>query len=350
MSYRIGSVRFALLACGLLAMSFCLSVPLSGQTQLSWVQLQDSGPEHAFAVDVPKGWTAKAGAFRLGYSDVRFMVDVKSPTGKVDVRIGEVSIPAYALPSQLHRDGDFIDLGAQAQLTVAGYRTGEQYAGKYAEVRFKELCQSMTLDTHGASISMPDYLPPDPAIKSSTSGAVNYKCNTGAGEMTAFVYARTNLGDGLWTVRTLVSYIAPTQQAALAADVAQHCVKSFRLDPQWLAHQQQMDAEALDYQRQRQAGRVRQLQMQVAQFEQSMKAMQQQVASFERGQQRSAAQSEEWGNILTGIAPTVDPLGNRRDVWTGTKSRYFENGQGTVINSDVVPPGGGWTELKTPPQ
>jgi len=81
-------------------------------------------------------------------------------------------------------------------------------------------------------------------------------------------------------------------------------------------------------------------------FEQGMKAMQQQVASFERGQQRSAAQSEEWGNILTGITPTVDPLGNRRDVWTGTKSRYWENGRGTIINSDIAPPGGGWTERK----
>jgi hypothetical protein len=134
----------------------------------------------------------------------------------------------------------------------------------------------------------------------------------------------------------------------LATDVLQRCVRSFRLNPQWVERQKQMDAYALDYQRQRQAGRIRQIQMQVAQFEQSMKAMQQQVASFERGQQRSTAQSEEWGNILTGITPTVDPLGNRRDVWTGTHSRYFENGQGTIINSDVVPPGGGWTELRTP--
>lgn len=164
--------------------------------------------------------------------------------------------------------------------------------------------------------------------------------------MTAFVYAKTNLGEGLWTVRTLVSYLAPSEQTSLAADVAQRCVRSFHLNPQWLAHQNQMDAEALDYQRQRQAGRLRQIQIQVAQFEQSMKAMQQQVASFEHGQQRSAiggmGQHPDWNHAY------VDPLGNTRDVWTGTKSRYFENGSGTIINSDVAPPGGGWTELETP--
>ena len=349
MSYRMAAVQFALFACGLLAIGCCLSVPLSPQVQLAWVQLQDSSPEHAFVLDVPKGWTAKAGTFRLGYSDVRLMVDLKSPDSKVNVRLGEVSIPAYALPNQYHpREGEFVDLGAQAQLTVANYHTGQQYAEKYAESRFKELCHSLTPDAHAASISIPDYLPPDPAIKSSSTGEASYQCNSGAGRMIVFVYAKTNLGEGLWTVRTLVSYVAPPEQASLATDVAQRCVRSFRLNPQWLSHQDQMDAAALDYQRQRQAGRVRQIQMQVAQFEQSMKAMQQQVASFERGQQRSAAQSEEWGNILTGITPTVDPLGNRRDVWTGTKSRYFENGRGTIINSDVVPPGGGWTELKTP--
>jgi hypothetical protein len=299
-------------------------------------------------LDVPSGWTAKAGAFRLGYSDVRPMVDLKSPDGRTNVRLGDVAIPAYALPTPEHpNQGQFVDLGAQAQLTVADYLTGRQFAQKYAQSRFKGLCRSLLPDPQAAAVSVPDYLPPDPAAKSSSAGEVSYRCDSGSGPLLAFVYARTNLGDGLWTVRTLVSYLAPPGQARLAADVVQRCVRSFRLNQQWVERQGQMDAYALEYQRQRQAGRIRQLQTQVAQFEQSMKAMQLQVASFERGQQRSAAQSEEWGNILTGVTPTVDPLGNRQDVWTGTKSRYFENGRGEIVNSDVVPPGGGWTELTT---
>jgi len=347
MPFRRTAVWLAVfLAFGFLWMC-CLSVPPAHAQ--SWVQLQDPSPEHGFALDVPKGWAAKAGMFRLGYSDVRLIVDLKSPDGKATVRLGDVSIPPYAVPNQFHREGEFVDLGAQAQLTVASYHTGQQYAEKYAQSRFKEICKSLTTDAHAPSIPIPDNLPPDPSAKSSSTGEVTYRCESGNGAMTAFVYAKTNLSEGLWTVRNLVSYLAPPEQVSLATDVLQHCVRSFRLNPQWVERQKQMDAYALDYQRQRQAGRIRQIQMQVAQFEQSMKAMQQQVASFERGQQRSAAQSEEWGNILTGITPTVDPLGNRQDVWTGTKSRYFKNGQGTIVNSDTVPPGGGWTELNTPP-
>ena len=276
MPCRMAAVRFAvLLACGFFATCGCLFVPLLAQAQ-SWVQLQDPSPEHGFVLDVPKGWAAKAGMFRLGYSDVRLVVDLKSPDGKTNVRLGEVSIPAYALPTPTHpREGDFIDLGAQAQLTVANYRTGQQYAEKYAQSRFKELCKSLTPDAHAPSISIPDNLPPDPAAKSSTTGEVTYRCDSDSGAMTAFVYAKTNLSEGLWTVRNLVSYLAPPEKVSLATDVMQHCVRSFRLNPQWVERQKRMDAEALDYQRQRQAGRIRQIQMQVAQFEQSMKAMQQ---------------------------------------------------------------------------
>lgn len=350
MSRRIAPLRFVLLACGLPAIGCCMSAALSAQAGLAWTQLQDPSPEHAFVLDVPRGWTVRAGSFRLGYSDVRLMVDLKSPDGRINVRLGDVSIPAYALPNPNHpREGEFVDLGAQAQLTVAEYHTGQEYARRYAESRFKELCRSLTPDTRAASIPISDSWPPDPAVKSSSPGEAHYQCSSGEGEKNAFVFARTNLGEGLWTVRTLVSYLAPAGEAALATDVAQRCVQSLRLNPRWVAYQQRMDAFALDYQRQRQAGRRRQLQVQVAQFEQSMTAMQQQVASFERGQQRSAAQSSEWGDILTGITPTVDPMGNRREVWTGTRSRYFENGSGVVVNSDVMPSGGGWTEMGKPP-
>ena len=56
------------------------------------------------------------------------------------------------------------------------------------------------------------------------------------------------------------------------------------------------------------AGEAPSIVAEVAQFEMHMQAMQSQVTSFERGQARLAAQVEGWGNILTGITPTIDPL------------------------------------------
>ena len=71
MSRRMAAVQSARFICGLLGIVSCVSALVFGQVPSAWVPLQDSSPEHAFALEVPKGWTAKAGTFRLGYSDVR---------------------------------------------------------------------------------------------------------------------------------------------------------------------------------------------------------------------------------------------------------------------------------------
>jgi hypothetical protein len=48
-----------------------------------------------------------------------------------------------------------------------------------------------------------------------------------------------------------------------------------------------------------------------------------------------------WGNTLTGITPTVDPLnGTTRNVWTGPNSGYWINGLGEVVNSNISPGAG----------
>ena len=92
-----------------------------------------------------------------------------------------------------------------------------------------------------------------------------------------------------------------------------------------------MDAEGLQYQRVRQQQRLYQLGQQVQRFEASMRAMQNQVNAFERQRGAQARQVESFGNLLTGIQPTTDPLGNERDAWIGPHSNYWTNGTGTIV-------------------
>src|ERR1700685_3498114 len=72
---------------------------------LSWVKFTDP-LEQAFTLEVPQGWTVKGGMFRLGYSDHRQMVDMTSPDGKINIRVGDLSIPPYFVPNQLHHEGE----------------------------------------------------------------------------------------------------------------------------------------------------------------------------------------------------------------------------------------------------
>jgi hypothetical protein len=274
------------------------------------------------------------------------MVDLTSPDGAVKVRLGDVAIPSYFVPNQFHpREGDVYDLDAQAQMTVANYRTGQEFAALYGEARFKRVCASMS-PAQNSPVVLHDYIPEQvPAVRVS-EGQLSSQCAGGKVDQLAFVYAKTALFQGFWQALTLGSYLAPAGQIGLARTVLVRAAQSFRLSPQWVQYQAKMDQDALVYQRARQQARLRVLSRQVAEMEMRMHGMRSEVNAFERQQGRQAAQVEKWGNLLTGVTPAADPLGNPRSVWTGPKSNYWTNGVGKVINSDTAP-GPGWQPLTT---
>jgi hypothetical protein len=323
--------------------------PATATAKVEWVRFQDP-LEQAFTMDVPQGWSVKGGLFRLGYSDYRAMVDLKSADGKTDIRVGDVAIPSYSLPSQYHqREGEPYDLGAQAQMTVARYRSGQAFADLYAKSRFKSVCQSFTPKQSEGAAPVEDKSEQfSSGAAGSSAGEATYQCESGAGSRTAYVYARTTHYQGLWQVTMLASFIAPAEQAGVARNILLHCTQTLLIHPEWIQYQKQMDDQGLLYQRQRQQARMRALSQKVAQFESRMQSMQNQVNAFERGQADQANQVAGFTNALIGITPTTDPLGNERDVWTGPKSSYWTDGKGQTVNSDTAP-GPGWQQLTPKP-
>ena len=340
-------------ACLLLA---SLSIPAKAQRaatstpnlRVEWIQFQDPF-EKAFTVDVPKGWAVKGGLFRLGYSDERPMVDLLSPDGAINIRLGDVSIPTYTNPQQFHeREGQIYDLGAQAHMVVERYRTGPEFAVLYAQARFAKTCHDPQSDPQASDFSLKDDLPQDSTAPTQASGGQTaFHCVTDHGPRIAYAYTRTALYGQIWQAPAVVSFLAPPDDVASVRDIVSHAVQSFHLNPDWLEYQKRMDAEGLDYQRVRQQGRMRELQAQVQQFETKMQAMQNQVNAFERRQSAQAAQVESFSNVLNGVTPTTDPLtGENRLVWTGPKSNYWVNGLGQVVNSTNAP-AAGWRQLQT---
>ncbi|WP_348261474.1 hypothetical protein P8935_16930 [Telmatobacter sp. DSM 110680] len=315
-----------------------------GGAALVWVRFEDPF-EQSFSVEVPKGWTVRGGLFRMGYSDERPMVDLLSPDGLVNVRLGDLAIPTYALPNQYHsREGEVNDLGAQAQLVVARYRTGPEFAVLYSHVRFYSVCHEAAGDAANVDFSVPDYIPSDGSLSNTSTGAIAYRCGSGAGERIAFVYDRTSQAGGVWSVPTIGSFLSAPDKVGMARAVLQHCAQTFKLNPVWMEKQKQLDAYALQYQRARQQQRVQALAQQVQQFEAKMQAMRDQVAGFERHQAAQASQVEGFTQALRGVTPTIDPFtGEAREVWTGPKSNYWTNGT-AVVNSTNAPPG--WQQMR----
>lgn len=88
------------------------------------------------------------------------MVDLTSPDGRVNVRLDDLSIPAYTVPNPYHqREGEIYDLGAQAQLIVARYRTGPEFVVNYSHARFCRNCSDAAADTGQKDLTVPDYIP-----------------------------------------------------------------------------------------------------------------------------------------------------------------------------------------------
>ena len=317
-------------------------------TNAGWTQFQDPF-EHAFSLSVPQGWTVQGGLFRFGFSDERPMVSIKSPDGKIDLRIGDVTIPSYTAPNGYYtREGQPYDLGAQAQLVVARYRTGPQYAVLYSKARFGSVCRNAQENPSQIDFSMPDYLPVESLQGHGSAGQIAWLCDTSDGQRVALTFTRTLDSGQLWQVSTMVSLLAPPDQIEQARNIALQCVRSLKVDPQWLAYQHDMDQEGLQYQQMRQQRRRDQISAQIQQFESHMRAMQSQVNSFERHQSMQVSQVEGFTNVLNGITPTTDPMtGEQRMAWTGTKDNYWVNGLGQVVNATNAP-SPSYHQLQTP--
>ncbi len=312
----------------------------------AWDQFQDPF-EQAFSVAVPQGWTVRGGLFRLGYSDTRVMVDARSPDGTVAIRLGDVAIPSYALPNAYHtREGEVYDLGAQAHLIVARYRTGPEFAVLYSQARFHGLCSDPQPDSSDAAFAIPDNL--QQLAGAGSAGQIAWRCSSPNGPRVVFAYTQTAQANGIWQASIVLSFIAPPEKAELARSIMLKMAESFHLNPAWIEHQKQMDADGFEYQRMRQQGRIAAIQQQMRQFEAQMQAMQNQVNAFEQRQAAQVNQVKNFTNALIGVTPTTDPLtGEQRDVWTGTKANYWVNGLGQVVNSTDAP-SPAYRQLQTP--
>src|SRR5579871_2380356 len=152
-------LSLTLLACREPASGLGSGQASGGGSAVSWTQFADPF-EHAFSLQVPQGWTIQGGLFRMGFSDERLMVNMRSPDGKIEIRFGDISVPSYTPPNQFHmREGAVYDLGAQAQMVVAHYRTGPEFAVLYAHARFAHTCKNPQAPPSMADFSVPDVVP-----------------------------------------------------------------------------------------------------------------------------------------------------------------------------------------------
>jgi hypothetical protein len=293
---------------------------------VTWVTVRDQR-EQAFSIQVPQGWKTYGGLFRFSSIDARMVVDMTSPDGLTNLRIGDSTVPPYTVP------GPFTPKGPHQ----AAYVQGNVFASKYGQARFASMCTGVNVTRSDAV--PPKYHPASGPMMRTTGGEDYFTCTKNGAAMTAYVYAETQLlgpgGPGSsWLVVALASVIAPAAQGTAAGALLQHAGASLVMNPAWLQMQNNLDNQA--------AAAIN------ANTQATIAATQQENAR-EQGM-ISALNNDSFNDVINGVSQMSDPSsGQQYEVPIGTGGQQWINGSNQVVESGLTP-GAGFTQLQTVPQ
>src|SRR5580704_13211664 len=122
----------------------------TGAGSVAWVTVRDAR-EQAFSISVPQGWKVVGGMFRYRIAYPRPTVDMTSPDGMTNVRVGDNTIPNYQNPNP----NPYLPKVPNNFTPVAAYASGQIFAQKYGLDRFGSMCQGIQVT--GSQTSQPKY-------------------------------------------------------------------------------------------------------------------------------------------------------------------------------------------------
>jgi hypothetical protein len=288
---------------------------------VQWVTVRDAR-EQAFSIQVPRSWKTYGGLFRFSAIDTRLVVDMTSPDGLTNLRIGDATTPPYRVPGPFLRPGP----------GVAAYVSANVFAAKYGQARFASMCQAVQLSK--SNPIAPKYHPAQQAFSHTTGGEAFFSCTKNGAPMSGYVYAETMLmgpgGPGSsWLVVALGSLMAPAAQAAAAGTLLAHAGSTLVMNPVWTRMQDQLNNQAIQ---------------QINANTRATIAATQAEDARERGM-ISAMQNDSFNDVINGVQATQDTAtGKQYIVPLGQGGTQWINGNKTVVESGLSP-GPGFNRL-----
>ena len=249
------------------------------------------------------------------------VVDMTSPDGLTNLRIGDATVPPYRVP------GPFLPPGPG----VASYVTAKVFATKYGQARFASMCQGLVV-TKSDDLA-PKYHPAQQGISHTTGGDVYFSCTKNGTAMDGYVYAETMLmgpgGPGSsWLVVALASVIAPAAQGTEAGALLEHAGASLAMNPAWTQMQNNLNNQAVQ---------------QINASTQATIAATNAENAREQGM-ISALNNDSFNDVINGVQSTQDASGKQYITPLGTGGTQWVNGNNTVVESGLSP-GAGFSQL-----
>jgi hypothetical protein len=292
--------------------------------------------ENAFSIEVPEGWRVQGGLFRFASVDVRGAWEVISPEGDIRIMGGDADLPTFTEPTQMlavtgFPEGSWYSPGYGVRMMVRRYVPGQVFAAEYASYKASKLCAGVRLTSNR---DLPQATEAINAVYSRfggmgvamqlTAGEASFRCTASPGPMSGYVFAgvqRTQvagMAGGLWKAEYLAGYLAAESKAPQARAVLDHILHSIQLNPQWVAMQQGLTANASRI--------VSQTHAEISNII---------TSTYERRQEVMDELSRRRSNVILGQEDVIDPqTGLQIKVESGSEYYWIDH-RGTIVGTDT---------------
>jgi len=297
----------------------------------AWTQFADPN-DHAFTIDVPKGWRVQGGLVKRNPVDVSMFLRAISPDGGTMLILGDPG------PATFHTPG--YDIGWRG----TPYRPALDYARDYVERSVAPLCGGLT---YQSGVERPD-IANGPLAQGTTwarhdAGAVTFTCTHAGKPVQVYLVVATYLlppmlrtESTVWGLSLIAGCVAPASRIAASKQIVRQMLVSARLDPQWAQRQHAVIGAATGYVNQVDAATQ-------AAFDRSL--------AHAKAQQRAMAQEYNDFNDVQTQTGTFESLSGAQVRMDNTQAYHWMNtaGQGAQTSTPAPPPGGGWQPAQQVP-
>jgi hypothetical protein len=291
--------------------------------------------EGAFTLEVPQGWRVSGGLVRKASVDVRSGVVASSPDNQVHVRLGDVELPTFSIPTPMmlqlgFREGSPYSPGYGVTMIVMRYLPGEQFARYWVTARVGPVCGGIQLVS---SQPLPQTVQAMNAIMVRNgspvmsqrlhAGDAAFRCQQNQAPAVGYLFVATlltagNDGGGIWNVDQLHGYLSPPDRAGQAQAILAHMLASIRLNPEWVRMQQNITAST---------SRI------VADTSAHISKV---VSDSYWSRQASQAEiSRKRSNQILGVEDVRDPATGRELKVESGSNYYWIDPRGNIVGTDI---------------
>jgi hypothetical protein len=306
--------------------------------------------EHAFSLDVPRGWKVQGGIFRRSAMQVHPLVILTSPGGATKMIIGNTEGFLYAVLTPLGAMMGFREEMPYSPggdtLWVRQYRTGRVFAEVYGTHRFAEECPNVKLlGSRDRSDAIASHLAPG---EIETAGEAFEKAGH---KYEGYMFSRTHMTgfppSQLWNADHSWGFITPAGNGMAAGAVLAHIIGSLQDDPNWAAQQHQT-AGAIVQQNLQTLDALRQAQQSMMERTFSSSSTSSSIGSSLRSHQSET--QDEISRIISGFDEYTTASGDRKTVQYGAATNWWSNNRGETLGTHgPMSPGVSWMPMQRVP-